>query len=48
MDPDIYSPDYQRMVADDRAQREETIRRQAALHAKAVARRRKAKRGGKR
>lgn len=48
MNPDIYSAEYQiaqrnrQLVADARD------RRQAELHSKAVARRRKAKRGGKR
>lgn len=48
MNPDITSADYQIAVLADRMRVEARERRQAALHAKAVARRRKAKRGGKR
>lgn len=48
MNPDFHSPEYQRMVLAERTHSEACSRRRAELHAKAVARRRKAKRGGKR
>lgn len=48
MNPDIYSPEYQIAASLDRAQRDARVAHQAELHRKAVARRRKAKRGGKR
>lgn len=48
MNPDVHSPEYQLAVRQYRSQSEERERRQAVLHAKAIARRRKAKRGGKR
>lgn len=48
MNPDFHSPEYQRMLLAERDQGEARSRRRAELHAKAVARRRKAKRGGKR
>ena len=48
MHPDVYSREYQLMQHDMRLERERRDSRQAALHRAAVARRRKAKRGGKR
>jgi hypothetical protein len=48
MFPDLYSPQYQRMVAEQERERTARDAHRAALHAKAVARRRKAKRGGRR
>lgn len=48
MNPDTSAPDYQRMVARQNTARAAEEARQHALHVKAVARRRKAKRGGKR
>jgi len=48
MNPDIYSAEYERARYADRVQAEVRDMRQAELHRKAVARRRKAKRGGKR
>lgn len=48
MNPDIYSAEYQVMVHDQNRARVARDARQAELHARAVARRRKAKRGGRR
>lgn len=48
MNPDIYSLEYQIATARSRIAARAEAERRAALHEKAVARRRKAKRGGKR
>lgn len=48
MNPDTLSAEYQVMVHDRTRARAARDARQAELHARAVARRRKAKRGGKR
>jgi hypothetical protein len=48
MNPDTTSPEYQRARAVDQMHAEADRDRRAGLHARAVARRRKAKRGGKR
>ena len=48
MNPDIYSAEYQIAVHDSRMILEAREARQSELHRKAVARRRKSKRGGKR
>lgn len=47
MNPDIYSPEYAVMDGERRRQREREERRLTELHRKAVDRRRKRKRGGK-
>ena len=48
MNPDIYSAEFQVAQHNRQLAADARDRRQADLHAKAVARRRKAKRGGKR